>query len=83
MEPTARKIFKGVLFLELIGVIGAYGLFHKMNSSQDFRCTMNRRFPSVLEGKRISVHTTLLPIPKICILKVKFLMSRSKKTRML
>ncbi|KAE8601596.1 hypothetical protein XENTR_v10013732 [Xenopus tropicalis] len=49
MEPTAKKIFKGIVFLEVAGVFGAYALFHKMNVSQDFRHTMNRRFPSVLE----------------------------------
>ncbi|XP_030626244.1 protein CEBPZOS [Chanos chanos] len=49
MEPFARKIFKGVLLLEVIGVFGAYALFHKMNSSRDFRSTMSRTFPSVLE----------------------------------
>ncbi|OCT79920.1 hypothetical protein XELAEV_18026733mg [Xenopus laevis] len=49
MEPLAKKIFKGVIFLEVAGVFGAYTLFHKMNASQDFRHTMNRKFPSVLE----------------------------------
>ncbi|XP_075939944.1 protein CEBPZOS-like isoform X1 [Anarhichas minor] len=49
LEPLAKKLMKGLIALELLGVFGAYGLFHKMNSSQDFRNTMNRRFPSVLE----------------------------------
>ncbi|XP_023681649.2 protein CEBPZOS [Paramormyrops kingsleyae] len=49
MEPFARKFFKGVLFLEIAGVVGAYSLFHKMNTSQDFRYTMNKSFPAVLE----------------------------------
>lgn len=34
MEPLTRKIFKGVLAAELVGVFGAYLLFKKMNSSQ-------------------------------------------------
>ncbi|KAE8601598.1 hypothetical protein XENTR_v10013732 [Xenopus tropicalis] len=34
MEPTAKKIFKGIVFLEVAGVFGAYALFHKMNVSQ-------------------------------------------------
>lgn len=34
MEPLARKIFKGVLAAELVGVAGAYCLFKKMHSSQ-------------------------------------------------
>ncbi|XP_074805079.1 protein CEBPZOS [Natator depressus] len=49
MEPVARKIFKGVLLLEVAGVAGAYLLFYRMDTSQDFRHTMNRRFPSILE----------------------------------
>ncbi|XP_060773989.1 protein CEBPZOS-like [Neoarius graeffei] len=49
MEPVARKIFKGVLFLEVAGVFAAYGLYCKMNASRDFRWTMNKHFPSVLE----------------------------------
>ncbi|XP_070705158.1 protein CEBPZOS-like [Pempheris klunzingeri] len=49
LEPLAKRVMKGVIVLELVGVFGAYGLFHMMNNSQDFRNTMNRRFPSVLE----------------------------------
>ncbi|XP_075445882.1 protein CEBPZOS-like [Ascaphus truei] len=49
MEPVAKKILKGIILLEVAGVVGAYALFHKLNVSQDFRYTMNRRFPSVLE----------------------------------
>ncbi|KAL3052093.1 hypothetical protein OYC64_004780 [Pagothenia borchgrevinki] len=45
----AKTLMKGVIVVELLGVCGAYGLFHKMNGSQDFRGTMNRRLPSVLE----------------------------------
>ncbi|XP_062293449.1 protein CEBPZOS-like isoform X1 [Scomber scombrus] len=50
LEPLAKKLMKGVIALELLGVFGAYALFHKMNNSQDFRSTMNRRLPSVLEA---------------------------------
>lgn len=49
LEPLAKRLMKGLIALELLGVFGAYALFHTMNSSQDFRGTMNRRFPSVLE----------------------------------
>lgn len=49
MQPMAKKIFKGVLVAELIGVFGAYFLFNKMNTSQDFRQKMSERFPTVLE----------------------------------
>ncbi|VCW97437.1 unnamed protein product [Gulo gulo] len=51
MEPVAKKIFKGVLVAELLGVFGAYFLFNKMNTSQDFRQTMSKKFPFILEGK--------------------------------
>ncbi|XP_071324209.1 protein CEBPZOS-like [Trachinotus anak] len=47
--PPAKRLMKGVVIVELLGVFGAYGLFHMMNNSQDFRSTMNRRFPSILE----------------------------------
>nr|XP_012804586.2 protein CEBPZOS [Jaculus jaculus]XP_044993318.1 protein CEBPZOS [Jaculus jaculus] len=49
MEPLAKKIFKGVLIAELMGVFGAYFLFSKMNTSQDFRQTMNKTCPFILE----------------------------------
>ncbi|XP_056423399.1 protein CEBPZOS isoform X3 [Hyla sarda] len=49
MVKVTSKLFKGVLALELAGVVGAYLLYFRMDSSQDFRHTMNRRFPSVLE----------------------------------
>lgn len=34
MEPLAKKMFKGILVAELMGVFGAYFLFNKMNTSQ-------------------------------------------------
>ncbi|XP_059973051.1 protein CEBPZOS [Mesoplodon densirostris] len=49
MDPLAKKIFKGVLVAELVGVFGAYFLFKKMNTSQDFRQTMSKKFPFILE----------------------------------
>ncbi|XP_043841644.1 protein CEBPZOS [Dromiciops gliroides] len=48
-ELLARKIFKGILAFELLGITGAYFLFYKMNTNQDFRHTMSRRFPLILE----------------------------------
>ncbi|XP_023985544.1 protein CEBPZOS-like [Physeter macrocephalus] len=49
MDPLAKKIFKGVLVAELVGIFGAYFLFKKMNTSQDFRQTMSKKFPFILE----------------------------------
>lgn len=37
LAPLAKTLMKGVIALELLGVIGAYGLFHTMNSSQGDR----------------------------------------------
>lgn len=34
LEPLAKKLMKGVIAVELLGVFGAYGLFHMMNNSQ-------------------------------------------------
>ncbi|XP_037100716.1 protein CEBPZOS-like [Syngnathus acus] len=47
--PLAKRLMKGIIVVELLGVFGAYGLFHAMNTSQDFRSTMKKRFPSILE----------------------------------
>ncbi|XP_073413696.1 protein CEBPZOS [Dendrobates tinctorius] len=49
MVKIKSTFVKSVLALELAGVVGAYLLYFKMDSSQDFRHTMNRRFPSILE----------------------------------
>jgi len=37
LEPLAKRLFKGVIVVELLGVFGAYGLFYKMNTSQGRR----------------------------------------------
>ncbi|KAM9779231.1 LOW QUALITY PROTEIN: protein CEBPZOS-like [Syngnathus typhle] len=50
--PLAKRLMKGLIVVELLGVFGAYALFHAMNTSQDFRSTMKKRFPSILEGER-------------------------------
>ncbi|XP_014443338.1 protein CEBPZOS-like [Tupaia chinensis] len=48
MEPLARKIFKELLIAELLGIFGAYFLFKKMNTTQDFGQT-NKKFPFILK----------------------------------
>ncbi|XP_030304113.1 protein CEBPZOS [Calypte anna] len=45
----AKRVLKGLLVLELAGVFGAFLLYRAMDGSQDFRYTMQKRFPSVLE----------------------------------
>ncbi|XP_061757358.1 uncharacterized protein LOC133553313 isoform X1 [Nerophis ophidion] len=54
LSPLAKKAMKVVIVVELLGIFGAYKLFHMMDTSQDFRSTMNRRFPSILEGSHRS-----------------------------
>uniref|UniRef100_A0A3Q1LFU2 Uncharacterized protein n=2 Tax=Bos TaxID=9903 RepID=A0A3Q1LFU2_BOVIN len=49
LEPLAKKIFKGVLVVEPVGTFGVCFLFQKMNTSQDFRPTMSKKFPFTLE----------------------------------
>ncbi|XP_042189431.1 protein CEBPZOS-like [Callorhinchus milii] len=49
MEPIAKRLFKGILIFEFAGVLGAYWVFQRMNTSQEFRQTLNKRFPSILE----------------------------------
>lgn len=46
---VAKRLLKAVIVVELLGVFGAYGLFHVMDSSRDFRNKVNRRFPSILK----------------------------------
>ncbi|XP_039328491.1 protein CEBPZOS-like [Saimiri boliviensis] len=49
MEPLAKSIFKGILVVALVGIFGAYFWFNKMHTSQDFRQTMSKKFPFILE----------------------------------
>ncbi|XP_053158865.1 protein CEBPZOS [Hemicordylus capensis] len=50
MNPhLAKRLFKGILLMEVLGVFGAYMLYYKMDNNQDFRKKMNRRYPSILE----------------------------------
>ncbi|KAG7257158.1 hypothetical protein CRUP_023679 [Coryphaenoides rupestris] len=34
LAPLAKRLMRGVILLEMLGVFGAYGLFYKMNTSQ-------------------------------------------------
>ncbi|XP_036289828.1 protein CEBPZOS-like [Pipistrellus kuhlii] len=49
LEPLAKKISKGVLVAEFLGVFGAFISFNKMDTSKDFRQTMSKKFPIILE----------------------------------
>ncbi|XP_058899015.1 protein CEBPZOS-like [Kogia breviceps] len=49
LDPLANKIFKGVLLDEPVGISGAYFLFKKMNTSQDFKQTMSKKCPFILK----------------------------------
>ncbi|XP_070590205.1 protein CEBPZOS [Erythrolamprus reginae] len=48
-SQTSVGLLKKIIALEIIGVLGAYTLYFKMKSSEDFRQKMKRRCPSVLE----------------------------------
>ncbi|XP_064014780.1 protein CEBPZOS [Pogoniulus pusillus] len=45
-----RRVLKGLLLLETAGLLGALLLYRAMDRSQDFRYTMQKRFPSILEA---------------------------------
>ncbi|XP_074753008.1 protein CEBPZOS isoform X2 [Athene noctua] len=45
----ARRVVKGLLLLEAAGLLGALLLYRAMDRSRDFRYTMQKRFPSILE----------------------------------
>ncbi|XP_076219821.1 protein CEBPZOS [Aptenodytes patagonicus] len=45
----ARRVVTGLLLLEAAGLLGALLLYRAMDRSQDFRYTMQKRFPSILE----------------------------------
>uniref|UniRef100_A0A3Q2U045 CEBPZ opposite strand n=1 Tax=Gallus gallus TaxID=9031 RepID=A0A3Q2U045_CHICK len=44
-----RRLVAGLVALEVAGLGGALLLYRAMDRSQDFRYTMQKRFPSVLE----------------------------------
>lgn len=41
---------KTILILEGVFLVGSYGLWRRMNTSQDFRYYMHQHFPSILEN---------------------------------
>nr|XP_046229496.1 protein CEBPZOS-like [Scatophagus argus] len=52
LKPPGRwavRVMKRVVLVEVAGAYAAFCLFHMMDRSQDFRNTMKRRLPSVLE----------------------------------
>jgi len=48
LEPLAKKLMKGVIALELLGVFGAYALFHKMNNSQGIQFSFIYKAPDYI-----------------------------------
>ncbi|CAM9833342.1 unnamed protein product [Lampetra fluviatilis] len=49
-NPALMRVAKGVLLAELLGLVGVYCLYFKMDGSQDFRYKVHKRVPLVLEG---------------------------------
>ncbi|XP_012224832.2 protein CEBPZOS [Linepithema humile] len=41
---------KAILILEGVFLLGSYGIWHRMNTSQDFRYYVHQHFPSLLES---------------------------------
>lgn len=44
------RLFKGFIALEIIVAAGSYLVWHRLNTSRNFRKLMHEEFPSVLEG---------------------------------
>lgn len=49
-KQLASTTLKAFLAFEVVGFIGSYALWHRMNVSQDFRYYMNKNFPKILDG---------------------------------
>ncbi|XP_061424610.1 protein CEBPZOS [Lethenteron reissneri] len=49
-NPALMRVAKGVLLAELLGLVGVYCLYFKMDGSQDFRYKVHKRVPLVLEA---------------------------------
>ncbi|XP_077867388.1 protein CEBPZOS-like [Saccoglossus kowalevskii] len=51
IKPNAfKKGVKIVLVIEGIFFFGAYYVFHKMNTNQEYRHYMHKKHPTILEG---------------------------------
>ncbi|GAB1867369.1 hypothetical protein CAJAP_08448 [Camponotus japonicus] len=47
---TLKNSAKAILIFEGVLLLGSYGLWRRMNTSQDFRYYMHQYFPNILEG---------------------------------
>ncbi|XP_023599499.1 protein CEBPZOS-like [Myotis lucifugus] len=64
-EPLATELFTGALVAECVGIWGAYVLFNKMNTSQDFKQRMSKKFPFISEDDYKSIeHSAIRGIRK-------------------
>ncbi|KAG7218204.1 hypothetical protein INR49_020551, partial [Caranx melampygus] len=55
LEPLAKRLMKGVIVLELLGVFGAYALFHRMNNSQGMDHTSHFNSPCCHDNRDSNV----------------------------
>eukprot|EP00075_Anas_platyrhynchos_P020438 XP_027309691.1 protein CEBPZOS isoform X2 [Anas platyrhynchos] len=53
MAAMRRRLLAGLVVLEAAALGGVLLLYRAMDSSRDFRYTMQKRFPSILEGRLV------------------------------
>lgn len=59
-EPLATEIFTGALVAECVGIWGAYVLFNKMKTSQDFKQRMSKKCPFISEDDYKSIEPSAI-----------------------
>ncbi|XP_019382285.1 PREDICTED: protein CEBPZOS isoform X2 [Gavialis gangeticus] len=50
MDPSTKKLIRGILLAELVGVVGFYTIYFRLHANQDFRHTVHKKFPAILEA---------------------------------
>ncbi|CAH3014354.1 unnamed protein product [Porites evermanni] len=49
-QTNFRKFVKAAIVGEVVLCLGAYRVWHQMNTSRDYRKWMNENYPSILEA---------------------------------
>ncbi|KYO23873.1 protein CEBPZOS-like [Alligator sinensis] len=50
MNASTKKAIRRLMLVELAGVVAAYAVYFRLHTNQDFRHTMHKRFPAILEA---------------------------------
>jgi len=50
LTRSLKRGFKAILVVEAALLLGSYGFWRRLNTSQDFRYYMHQNFPLLLEG---------------------------------